>query len=271
VDVWRQIESQLVEFATRYGLRFAGAMLTLVGGFMASGWAQRRIERVARQSTRLGATLAPVLGRLTRLLVMLAVLIAVLDAVGVQASSLLAIVGALGLAIGLALKDTLSDVASGIVLAVLRPFEAGDTVDIGGVSGVVDSIDVFHTRLTTLEGVPIVLPNARVRGSNIQNFSHADRRRIDIALGVAYGADVGKALQAIRDVLIADDRVLEDPAPSVAASDFADNSLRLLVRFWTRPDDLIEARIDLVQAIKEKLDESGIELPLPTAVTAPRP
>jgi small conductance mechanosensitive channel len=270
VDVWRQIQAQLVELGTRYGLRIAGGLVILVLGFMASGWAERRVTRLARQSTRLGATLAPVLGRLTRLLVLIAVLIAVLDNMGVEASSLLALVGAMGLAVGLALKDTLSDVASGIVLALVRPFEAGDSVDIGGVSGVVDSIDVFHTRLTTLEGVPMVLPNAKVRASNIQNFSRAETRRIDIALGIAHTSDVGRALGAIRAVLGGDERVLADPQPSVSTSDFADNGLRLLVRFWTRADDVVDARVDLVRAIKERLDDAGIEPPL-APVTPPRP
>lgn len=258
------ILAPLLEFLARYGLSILGGLAIALFGWIAAGWAGRAAERAARRSDKLGPTVAPTLGKVVRVAGLLVVLIAVLDAFGVETNALLAAVGAIGLGIGLALKDTIADVAAGVLLLGLRPFEVGDAVDIGGgTMGTVDAIDLFETRLTSFEGVPIVLPNSNVRGTTIKNFSRAQQRRIDLTIGVAYDADVDEAVRVILELAKADDRVLADPAPLVNTTALNDSSVDLLVRVWTAPADFFTTQLDLQRKIKLALDEAGIGIPFP--------
>jgi small conductance mechanosensitive channel len=171
--------------------------------------------------------------------------------------------GAAGLAIGLALKDTVADVAAGIVLLVLRPFGVGDAVDIDGCLGTVNEIGVFETRLTSFDGVPIVLPNAKVRGGRIQNFTRAQKRRMDLTIGIGYADDIDKAMRTVLEVLTAEGRVLTDPEPLVNVTELGESSVNLLVRAWTAPADFFVTQLDLQRQIKQKFDEVGVSIPFP--------
>ena len=261
---WDAIVAPLLEFLARYGLSILGGIAIALFGWMAASWAGRAAERGAHRSNKLGPTVAPTLGKVVRVAALLVVLIAVLDAFGVETSALLAAVGAIGLGIGLALKDTIADVAAGVLLLGLRPFDAGDAVEVaGGTLGTVDAIDLFETRLTSFEGVPIVMPNRNVRNATIKNFSRAATRRIDLTVGVAYDADVDRAVAMVRSVVEGDSRVLAEPEPLVNTTALGDSSVDLLVRVWTAPADFFTTQLDLHRKIKLALDEAGIGPPFP--------
>jgi small conductance mechanosensitive channel len=169
----------------------------------------------------------------------------------------------MGIAIGLALKDTIADLASGIILLVLRPMSVGEAVDIGGEGGVVKALDLFETKLDTFDGIPVVMPNSRVRAAIIKNYTRAARRRIDLAIGVAYEADVVRAIEVVSATLRADERVLADPDILVEVENLGDSSVDLLVRFWTNAEHFLGAKLELTRAIKLALDEASISIPYP--------
>ena len=183
----------------QHALAFGSALLILVLGWVIAAWAGRVVQRATQR--RVNPTLVPLFAELTRIALLVVVVMAALDKLGVETTGLLAALDAAGLAVGLALKDTVADVAAGIVLLVLRPFEVGDAVDIGGTGGVVTAIDILQTKLTSLDGVPIVLNNSSVRTSTIQNYSGAQTRRIDLEIGIGCGDDIGEAKAAIEAVL----------------------------------------------------------------------
>lgn len=261
-----QAKAIAIGFFTKYGIDLVGAFLIFVVGWFLAGWAGRAMHRMADRTERLGPTLAPVLATAARLGVLALGMVAALNKVGVDTTSLIAALGALGLGIGLALKDTLSDLASGIVILILRPFEVGEDADINGVEGTVTAVDLFETKLTGFDGVPLVLPNKKVREGQIRNYTRAERRRIDYTVGVAYAADVDVAIETIRNVLAADDRVLADPEPIINVSALGDSSVNLLVRFNVRPTGWIAVHMDVKRKVKLALDEAGISIPFPQRV-----
>lgn len=246
-----------------YAVSIASALLILVVGRLVSNWAGKLVAEVGERSRRMSPTLVPFLVRLTRVVVLLLALLAALEKVGVQTASFLAVVGSAGLAVGLALKDTVADVASGVVLLVLRPFDVGEAVDIAGTGGVIDAIDIFQTRLTSPEGVPIVLGNSMVRKSKISNFSRAARRRIELRVGIGYGDDIGRAKRRIEQILKNEPRVLDDPASVVNVDSLGDSAVVLLVRCWTAASDFSSTQMDLTRAVKEGFDAEGIAIPFP--------
>lgn len=244
-------------------IAIGSALLILVLGWILAGWAGSVVRKASERSGRMSPTLVPIFAKLARFSLLLVVVVAALEKVGVQTSGLFAMIGAAGLAIGLALKDTVSDVAAGMVLLVLRPFDVGEAVDIGGTGGTITAIDILQTKLTSFDGVPIVINNSAVRTAIIRNFSRATTRRIDLEIGIGYRDDIGKAKAAIEDVLKTERRVLADPAISVNTVALRESAVVLLARCTTLAPDEWNTRLDLTRAIKERLDAEGISMPYP--------
>jgi small conductance mechanosensitive channel len=247
----------------RYSVAAGSALAILVIGWLLAGWASGLVRKAAARSGRISPTLVPLFAKLTRLAIHAAVLLAALEKVGVQTGGFFAMIGAAGLAVGLALRDTMSDAAAGIVLLVLRPFDVGETVDIGATSGTVTAIDIFQTKLLSAEGVPIMLNNSAVRTAVIRNYSRAQTRRIDLEIRIDYGEDIAKARATIRQVLEADSRVLRQPAFEVNSLALTDTAVVLLARCTTRAPDFWETKLDLVRTVKEALAREGIDRPVP--------
>jgi small conductance mechanosensitive channel len=257
----------LVRFVNEKGPAYALSILSalVIGtiGWVAARWVGGTVQSVSKKSGRIDPTLEPLLVKLARWSIIAITIVAVLDKFGIQTTSLLAFIGAAGLAIGLALKDTVSDLAAGVVLLVLRPFNVGDAVVIAGTGGVVKAIDLFETKLTSWDGVPIVLPNNSVRTAKIENFTRAGSRRIDLVVGIAYGDDIGKAVDALKGMLNLEPRVLAEPESMVAVTELGDSSVDLLVRMWVAPADFWGVKFDMTRAIKETLDGAGVTIPFP--------
>ena len=172
-------------------------------------------------------------------------------------------VGAAGLAVGLALKGSLSNFASGVLLIIFKPFKSGDFIKAGGEAGIVVEVGILTTELKTPDNVKIILPNSAVMGGSITNVSAHPTRRVDMTVGVGYGDDLNKAKQIMEDLLAADERVLKDPAVTIAVANLGDSSVDFVVRPWVNAADYWGVMFDFTQAVKEKFDAEGISIPLP--------
>jgi small conductance mechanosensitive channel len=252
-----------VEQIVDLGLNVVAAIAILIVGWVVAGWAEKVVAGTTKRNDKIDATLAVVFARVVRWAVLVFTIIAVLDRFGVQTASLVALLGAAGLAIGLALQGALSNVAAGVMLLGLRPFRIGDAVDIGGTAGTVDDMGLFVTKMRTFEGVPVFMPNGRIWGNEIKNFSRAERRRIDLTIGVGYGDDLDQALAVLGQVVAAEPRVLTDPEPLIKVNALGASSVDLLVRVWTLPADFLATQMDLTKAIKQRFDAEGITIPFP--------
>ena len=252
-----------VEQLIGLGLNVLAAIAILVVGWVVAGWAEKVVRSAAKRNERLDATLVSVFARVIRWLVLVFTVIAVLDRFGVQTASLVALLGAAGLAIGLALQGALSNVAAGVMILGLRPFRIGDAVDIGGTAGAVEDVGLFVTKMRTFDGVPVFMPNGRIWGNEIKNFSRAERRRIDLTIGVGYGDDLDHALGVLGQVVAAEPRILTEPEPLLKVTSLGDSSVDLLVRVWTLPADFLATQMDLTKTIKQRFDAEGISIPFP--------
>ncbi len=193
----------------------------------------------------------------------LVVVIAALNRLGVDTTSLVALIGAAGLAIGLALQSSLSNFAAGVMLIVNKPFDAGDYVEAGGVSGVVEDVHIFSTTLRTPDNKSVIVPNGQIYESSITNYSNRKRRRIDLVMGIGYEDDIKKAKQLMTDIMQADKRILPEPAPVVAVHELADSSVNFAVRPWVKTEDYWAVYWDLLEGFKLSFDENGISIPYP--------
>jgi small conductance mechanosensitive channel len=144
-----------------------------------------------------------------------------------------------------------------------RPFKSGDYVEVAGVAGSVDSIQIFSTALKTPDNKMVVVPNGAILSSPITNYSHHETRRIDFVVGVSYSANLQQTKEALTAVLARESRLLSTPEPTIGVVELGDSSVNLVVRPWVRTEDYWVVYFDLLQAIKEGLDEHGIEIPFP--------
>lgn len=258
---WLDTE-RLTTFATTQGVNILGAILILVIGKFVAGWA-RKLTIGSLSKTNIDPIVARFAGKAVSTLVMIFAAVAVLNRFGIQTASLIAIIGAAGLAIGLALQGTLSNFAAGVMLLLFRPFKIGDLVTAGGQFGVVESMDLFVTALDTLDHRRIIVPNGEIYGSVIENFTHNDKRRVDIKVGTEYSADLAKVRQALAQVPGQVDGVLSDPAPQIFLHELGDSSINWQVRVWCATSAYWDVWQATTEATKRALDGAGIGIPFP--------
>ncbi len=213
--------------------------------------------------TKLDNMLVEFLQSIARAILLLFVIVGAVDQLGMNTSSLIAIVGAAGLAIGLSLQSSLQNFASGFLLLVFRPFGAGDFIEAGGVSGVIETIGIFSTTMRTGDNKEVIVPNGNIYGSNIVNYSKRETRRVDLVFGIGYDDDIKKAKEILTTVVTANTLVLSEPTPVIAVSELADCSVNFVVRPWCKTPDYWDVHFQLTEAIKIAFDEAGISIPYP--------
>jgi small-conductance mechanosensitive channel len=248
--------------ASQWPLRIAVALVIALVGL----WLARLLSRALdRGMTRFGveAILRDFLRNLAYAIALVVVGVAALDSLGVPTTSLLAVLGAAGLAIGLAMKDSLSNIASGVMLIVLRPFRAGDAVQIAGQEGIVESVRIFQTVLRAYQNHDIYLPNSQITSAPIINFTSRGERRIDIAVGVGYGDDIGRARDVLLVIAAGNAGVLAEPATDVLVSGLGESSMDLVLRAWVKTADFIPVRSELNEAIHRDFARAGLAIPYP--------
>lgn len=258
----QSIATQIYEILAKYGLKVIGAILILLIGRYAAKLASKLLMRVLTKA-KVDATLVPFIDNLAYTAMLVFVAVAALDQVGVQTASFIAVLGAAGLAVGLALQGSLANFASGVLLLIFKPFRVGDFVEIGGVQGTVQAIQIFNTVLNSPNNVRIVVPNGAVTGGSISNYTINGTRRVDLTISVSYEDDLRKARRVIEGVLSTDPRILADPAPVVAVHEMASSSINFVVRPWVKTADYWKVYWDLTEKLKVAIDDNGLTIPFP--------
>ena len=238
-----------------------GVALAVVGTWLA-GWLARILDRLMRRFA-VEDILRNFLRNLAYAIAMVIVFIAALDFAGVPTTSLLAVVGAAGLAIGLALKDSLSNIASGVMLIVLRPFHTGDSVQIAGLEGVVESVRIFQTTMVTTDNREIILPNSQITASPIINYTGRGERRVDIPMGMAFGDDLKTLRESLLALAARQAKVKALPKPEVLVTALGESTVTVQLRVWVDARDYNAAQADLMEAVLDDLAERGMRIPLP--------
>ena len=253
---------KLQELLALYGLKIVAAIVIYIAGRWVAGALERLAVRMMTKA-EVDETLISFVGNLTYIALLVFVIIAALNQLGIQTTSFIAIIGAAGLAIGLALQGSLANFAAGVLMIIFRPFKAGDYIEGAGVAGVVEEVQIFTTQLKTPDNKTIIIPNAKMMGDNITNYSAKDTRRVDMVIGVGYGDDLKKVREILEDILAKDDRILKDPEPTIGVLELADNSVNFAVRPWVKSEDYWGVYFDSTETVKRRFDEEGISIPYP--------
>jgi len=250
------------ELIEQYGLKVVAAIAILLFGWIAARTIRSLVRSMLRKG-RVDAALVSFASSLTYVALMAFVVIAALGQLGVQTASFVAVIGAAGLAVGLALQGSLANFASGVLIIIFKPFKVGDYVEGGGGAGVVEEISIFTTEMKSPDNKKIIVPNSKMMGDNIINYTAKEMRRIDIVAGVSYKDDIDKVRAVLRDILASDERVLKDPAPTIAVLELGESSVNFAVRPWVKTQDYWDVFFATQEKIKKQFDAQGISIPFP--------
>jgi small conductance mechanosensitive channel len=258
--------NSLLKKIENLSVQFALNLLLAIAIFLIGRWIARAIRKFVDKvltKAEVDKTLKVFLENLVYFLLMFFVIIAVVDRLGVPSASLVALLGAAGLAVGLALQGSLANFAAGVLLIVFRPFKVGDYVEGGGSAGTVEKISIFTTQLKTPDNKTVIIPNAKMTGDNIVNYSAKSIRRVDLVFGISYSDDIDKAKEIIRSVLAGEERIIAEPATTIAVLRLGDSSVDLAVRPWVSTADYWNVYFSLTESIKKRFDENNITIPFP--------
>jgi small conductance mechanosensitive channel len=196
-------------------------------------------------------------------LVMLFGILIALSQVGISLGPLLAGLGIAGFIIGFALQDTLSNFASGMLILVYRPFDVGDFVTAGGVTGKVSHMSLVNTTFKTIDNQVLVVPNNLIWSGVVTNVTAQKLRRVDLMFGVAYSDDVEKVEEILADIAASHELTLDTPEPLIKLHELADSSVNFILRPWVKTDDYWDVYWDLIRTVKMRFDAEGITIPFP--------
>ncbi|MEX1026153.1 MAG: mechanosensitive ion channel domain-containing protein [Planctomycetota bacterium] len=245
---------------------YAPRILLALAVYLIGRWVAMLIVAGAAKALRLrhvDETLTRFLSSALGMSLTVMVVIAALGQLGVKTTSFVAILGAATLAIGFALQDSLGSLAAGVMLILFRPFRVGDYIEGGGTAGIVEEINIFHTMLRTPDNKQIVVPNARMTGDKITNYSTKPTRRIDLIFGCSYGDDLLEAKTLLMKILKEEERVLAEPAPMVGVHALGDSSVNFAVRPWVKASDYWDVYFALQERVKLRFDAAGLSIPFP--------
>jgi len=217
------------------------------------------------EARKVDRALSSFISSLVSIVLRVLLLISVASMIGVETTSFIAMIGAAGLAIGLALQGSLANFAGGVLIMLFRPFRAGDWIEAQGVSGSVDSIQIFHTTLKTGDNKVVIVPNGALSNGHITNFSREPRRRADINIGIDYSSDIKRAREVLLEIA-QDPRVHVEPAPVVFVTGLGDSAVNLSLRVWVATGDFWPVTFSFTEQAKERLTEAGIGIPFPQRV-----
>lgn len=255
----------IMGYVETYGLPVLKAILIYIIG----SWIIKKLVGVLRKVMAKGSydeSLQKFLMNLVSWALKIFLIITVIGTLGVETTSLAAVIAAAGLAIGLALQGSLGNFAGGVLIMIFKPYKIGDLIEAQGVLGAVKEIEIFTTKLVSPENKLIIVPNGAMANGNIVNYTAEGKIRVDTVVGVDYGSDIKKTKDVLLEMLVANPKVLKDPAPSVNVSELADSSVNMAVRPFCKPEDYWDVFFATVEGSKAALDKAGIEIPYPHEV-----
>ena len=258
--------STIKTFLAEYGLlKVISALVILIVGL----WVIKKVTKATNkimEKRNMDVSLRGFLSSLIGWALKIFLVVTVADQLGIETTSFAAVIAAAGLAIGMALQGTLANFAGGALIMVFRPFKVGDYIEAQGEQGVVKEIEIFTTKINTIDHKEVIIPNGVLSNGNIINYSSEDKRRVDITIGVSYDADIKQSKEVLMNTILSSPYTLKEDANQVIVGELAESSVNFITRTWVKSADYWDAYFHIMENIKVELDKANIEIPYPHSV-----
>lgn len=257
-----QYLDQFIELVVAYAPKVLGALITLIVGF----WVAKIISSKARkgmEKRNVDASLVPFISSMILILIKILVLFSAATMFGLEVTSFVAILSALAFAVGLALQGQLSHMAAGILILFFKPFKVGDFIKTNGYAGTVKEIQIFVTKMTTLDNRVIIVPNGAITSNPLENLTANEIRKVPMTFGIGYTDDIDKAREVIEKVVKSCDKIDHSQPVDILVSELGDSSVNFAVRPWCKTEDFWAVHFYMQEHIKKEFDKAGVGIPFP--------
>ena len=251
---------KVIDIGTTSGSKILLALLVAVVGLLIIKFLIKLANRYLGKS-KLDPQAIRIILIVAKIVLYLVLLIGVIEILGVPMTSLTALIASCGLAVGLAFQGALSNLAGGFLILIFRPFKIGDYIEATGTEGVVKGINIFYTRLATLDNRIVFVPNGDLMGSNVTNLTYEDVRRIDQSFKITNDIDQDLVKTVLSEAVAGTPGVLDEPVPFVRLTEVDDDTYIFTVRAWCKTPDYWATYYDLIEACSKALSDNGIDDP----------
>ncbi len=257
-----KLTENFISCVTSYGIKLIIGLIVIFIGL-------KVIKKVVKHFTKflekksVDITLTKFLHAFVEISLKLLLFIIVLGYWDVQLTGFAALIASGGVAIGLALQGSLSNFAGGFIILLIRPFKVGDYIETGIYQGTVEEIGLFYTKLTTIDNKLILIPNGTLSNGSLVNYSAKAKRRVDLVFNVSYDNDINHVKNVLNNILKTQDLILHEPAPFVGMVAHGPSSIDFAVRVWCNSENYWTIHASLLEKVKIKFDEEGINIPYP--------
>ncbi|MDR1120955.1 MAG: mechanosensitive ion channel [Dysgonamonadaceae bacterium] len=259
---WDSILSSLVNMATQFTIKLATAILVFIVG----RWLIHKLNKVFQRvldRKKTDPSIRSFVKSFVNISLTVLLIVIVIDILGIKTTSLVALFASAGVAFGMALSGSLQNFAGGFMILLFRPYKVGDYIKALGEEGTVREIQIFNTVLTTSDNKVIFIPNGKLSGDVVTNFSNQKTRRIDLIFNISYGDNYDQAKEILTEIIEADNRILKKPEYLIALYKLNDNSVDIAVRVWAARDNYWNVYFHLNEVVYKKFTEKGIDIPFP--------
>lgn len=256
-SAWAEVIGKAPQFITTNGMKLIAAIVI----YLVGRWVARLIANMLRKlmmRSKVDPSLVAFIGNLTYAMILIFVIIAAIGKLGVQTTSFIAILGAAGLAVGMALQGSLSNFAAGVMLILFKPFKLGDSITGAGTTGVVHDIGIFHSIVLTSDNRKVIIPNAKLSGDSIINFSAMPTRRLELTINVPGSANISTTRELLLDILNSAEKVAKTPAPAVNISAADAANISFILTAHVNNADLGSVQAAIIEKIKLELTAKAI-------------
>lgn len=258
-----EVITKLIDAGIDLGERLLGALIIFIVGKLLVNWINRIFAKVLAKR-KVEAGVQTFLKSMVNILLLVLLGLAVVGKLGIELTGFAALLASAGVAVGMALSGHLQNFAGGIIILVFRPYKVGDFIDsAAGASGTVKEIQIFHTVLVTGDNKVVYAPNGSMSNAVVTNYSHQDIRRVDFSYGFEYGEDYSRVEALLQQIVAADKRILDSPAPFIKLGELAASSVNVTMRVWVKASDYWDVYFQMNQTVYETFNKEGISFPYP--------
>lgn len=254
------IRKDVIKFLTEYGFRIVGAAIIMIVGALIARWIGSVIDNFLKKKA-LEPPLRNLIVRVIRLLVFALAAILALEKCGVPIAPMVAGIGVAGVGIGLATQGVLSNIVAGLTIIFTKPFRVGQYIELIGVEGMVQNIELFNTTLLHGDQSRVIIPNRKIIGEVLHNYGTI--RQLDLSFGVSYDTNITETLAILREVVVINPRVLKEPVPWIGVTGISDYAINIAIKPWVAVADYGMAPTELTQAVFAEFRKRNIEMPFP--------
>lgn len=247
---------------TAFGIKAAFAIIIFIGGI----WLIKVIRHILKKSMEKGKadkSISHFVDSLVKVVLYAVLVIWIASYFGVETTSLVALLGSAGVTVALAIQGSLSNLTGGILILLLKPFKLGDYIheDNKGNEGTVNEIGLFYTKLYTIDGRTVVLPNGTLANTSLINVNMTPIRQLILSFGISYSADIDKAKDIIHETVDAESRILSDKTVKIYVDSLDSSCVTIGLRAFVNNEDYFDVKWALTENVKKAFDKNGIEIP----------